>query len=1057
MSYRTRLLIATTALALAVPTVATAATKSAEDNLDKAASDGRISATVTPRVLQSNARINVMVELKGDPVAVAEAKADRRFSTSERNSVKQKLRKAQDAISDDISAKGGKVMSKMQSAYNGMRVQISRSRAASLAQLPGVAAVHSITPRTLDNAVSVPFLGVPQVWQDTGKTGKGVKVAIIDTGIDYTHADFGGPGTTAAFDAAAAASTTAADPALLGPAAPRVKGGYDFVGDDYDASAAPGSPALVPKPDPNPLDCNGHGSHVAGTAGGSGVTDTGATYTGPYNSATASQKFKVGPGVAPQVDLYALRVFGCEGSTDVTTEAIDWAVDHDMDVINMSLGSPFGRSDDPDAVAASNAVGAGVVVVASSGNSGHNPYLTGSPAAGPGVISVAAVDSTETFPGVTLQVAGTSIDAINANGADLPAGSFTLVNVLDDPATAAENEALGCSVEAFTKAGISAGSRQVAVVQRGTCARAAKPIFGQQAGAAAVVMVNNAPDFPPYEGEITSNPDTGAAYTVTIPFLGVPNTRGTALRDAEGASVSLAATQLTNPSYRGFASFTSAGPVNGDSGLSPNISAPGVSIASAGVGTGTGAAILSGTSMAAPHVAGVAALGVQAHPTWDADEVAAAVVTTADPEKVSGYAVTLGGAGLVDAAQTVKTTSFVTGDGYRTASGFGAEASLSFGFAEPSVGYRGTKVLTLHNRGTKSVTYTLGSAPSEQSRPAAVTFSDRRVTVRPNGTARVRVGLVVAASKIGSSIGGDDQFGFKEVSGNITVTSSGGVLRVPYLLVPRAQARVVGSLDQPRGWTVNASTTTNGAGSTKPRPSTLNVKLANPLGALNADADFYTWGLSDARDVPKSSGGSGYDLRAAGVQSFDDGSDKLIVFAVNNHDRWSTAATQEFDVSLDTNGDGRPEWVVFSFDSGAVRTGDFNGLTEVFYQNVATGEQYASGYLAQAPTDSSTILLPVSASDLGLTAAAGAFRYTVAGFTIEDQEAGDEFSGWATYNPWAKAIADGDYVTVARNRTAKVSVPVDAANFAAQKPKGLMVVVFDNKSGAKEAVLLGVR
>jgi len=75
----------------------------------------------------------------------------------------------------------------------------------------------------------------------------------------------------------------------------------------------------VPHPDPNPLDCNGHGSHVAGTAAGTGVLANGATYTGTYDATTvSSNSWTVGPGVAPKADIYSIRVFGCNGSTDVT-------------------------------------------------------------------------------------------------------------------------------------------------------------------------------------------------------------------------------------------------------------------------------------------------------------------------------------------------------------------------------------------------------------------------------------------------------------------------------------------------------------------------------------------------------------------------------------------------------------------------------------------------------------------------------------------------------------------------------------------------------------------
>jgi hypothetical protein len=257
----------------------------------------------------------------------------------------------------------------------------------------------------------------------------------------------------------------------------------------------------------------------------------------------------------------------------------------------MSLGSSFGRADDPDAIAASNAVGAGVVVVASAGNSGHNPYLTGSPGTGDGVIAVSAVDSSESFPGATITVDGNAIEAINANGASLDGiGDLTVVRLADDPATA-EDESLGCSAEAYTKAGITSGGGQLAVAQRGTCARVAKAIFGEQAGAAAVVMVNTDNTLPPYEGLITSNPDTGDEFLVTIPFLGVRSSDGPAL--VAGATASVAAATISNPGFRGYASFTSSGPRSGDSAISPDVAAPGVSISSAAVGSGSGAAILS--------------------------------------------------------------------------------------------------------------------------------------------------------------------------------------------------------------------------------------------------------------------------------------------------------------------------------------------------------------------------------------------------------------------------------------------------------------------------------
>ena len=1052
-----RLLIATGVLALAFPATAYAAPSDPSDRYEKTGSARKVDSSVRPRSLAKEAKVQVIVEVTGDPVAVVESIEGRKLSEGERKTVRDGLRKKQDKVARTVTGKGGKVQSTMQSAYNGMRVQIKASQLDAVAELPEVVAIHAVPLHRLDNTVSVPYLGVPQVWQSTGYTGKNIKVAVIDTGIDYTHANFGGPGTVEAFEKAHAAEVDPADPELFGPEAPRVKGGWDFVGDDYDADPESDTYQPVPHPDPNPLDCNGHGSHVAGTAGGNGVLPDGRTYPGPYDATTGSTAFKIGPGVAPEVDLYALRVFGCGGSTDVTTEAIDWAVANDMDVINMSLGSSFGRANEPDAVAASNAVGAGVVVVASAGNSGSAPYITGAPGAGDGVVAVAAVDSTETFPGAQLGFStGTSVSAILANNEELPSGSLEVVVVRD----AAGGVGLGCDVEQFRAAGIVEGGSQLAVVSRGECARVAKAIFGQQAGAAAVLQINTDDSYPPFEGDITSNPDDGTPYTVTIPFLGVRSSDGDAVLAADEGSVALTAAVLQNTGFRGYGSFSSGGPRNGDSEISPNVAAPGVSIVSTGVGTGTEGATISGTSMAAPHVAGVAALAVQAHPTWNAAEIAAALVTTADPDKVAGQQLVRGGVGLVDAAQAIGTQVVVGGDPYRTSSGWFREPSLSFGFAEPSLAFAGFKTLVIENKGKKAVTYKLSTAADAQSRPARVTLSTRSVTVKPGKTAKVKVALTADARKLGSSFG-SDQFAFNQVSGHVVLTAGKEALRVPYLLVPRAQAKVSADSSFPLTAKTKAQPQAKGENSSKPKPepaTSATVKLAN-RGLLETGVDFYTWGLKDDRDVPKGGTGGGFDLRAAGVQSFIEGDDALLVFAINNHDRWSNAAVNEFDIEIDTDRDGTPDWIVFSLDSGAVRAGDFNGLVEVWALDLGSGDLYATGFLAGAPTDSSTILLPVYAGDLGLTAEAGDFSYTVSSYSLEGEgDLSDSFSSSATYNPWARAVEDGQWADLPaagrKTGTAQVTAAIDPAQWAAQKPLGLMAVALDNKSGGSEALLI---
>jgi hypothetical protein len=295
----------------------------------------------------------------------------------------------------------------------------------------------------------VPLQQAPEAWTAHGDLGARSSIAIIDTGIDYTHADFGGIGTSDAYKYALAHDTVdpATDPQLrqeFGPDAPKAIGGFDFVGDAYNANDPAHS---TPQPDKNPLDCNSHGTHTAGSLAGFGVTSDGKTYTGPYNENTVTahdpnHEWTVGPGAAPEASLLVYRVFGCAGSTNVDDLAINQAVKDGASVISMSLGSPYGITTDPSAVAAQNAVNDGVTVVAADGNNGQNAYLTSSPASANGAISVAAMDATvPTYPGADLHLStGKTVPTINANGAPLPSGTFP-VDVLKN---ADGTMSLGC-------------------------------------------------------------------------------------------------------------------------------------------------------------------------------------------------------------------------------------------------------------------------------------------------------------------------------------------------------------------------------------------------------------------------------------------------------------------------------------------------------------------------------------------------------------------------------------------------------------------------------------
>ena len=291
---------------------------------------------------------------------------------------------------------------------------------------------------------------------------------------------------------------------------------------------------------------------MAGTAAGQGVLADGSTYTGPYNASTISgHSWKVGPGVAPQATLYSFKVFGCEGSTDLTVDAINAAVAAHVDVINMSLGSPLGEPspDDPSSVASDNAVKAGVVVVASAGNSGPNAYVHGSPAAATGVISAAALDALPTFPAATVSLTSGDIPGINMNAATLP------VTATLDAITASPDDP-----QARLRRGrlrglhAPAASRSSSAACAPSSTRAPSPRRRAHRRSSSSTATTRIPEhLPAFLGASPS--------FFTIPMIGTDKTPKAALIAADGQSATLSSGGIiSNPTYKNTADFSSGGP-----------------------------------------------------------------------------------------------------------------------------------------------------------------------------------------------------------------------------------------------------------------------------------------------------------------------------------------------------------------------------------------------------------------------------------------------------------------------------------------------------------------
>jgi minor extracellular serine protease Vpr len=1027
------LAIAALVLGVVAPTVATA--KSPAIARFQRINVSKIDAKLLPALIDPNRVLDVMVELTDQPVAghVGDAKdSGATVTKAQKDAWRAQIAAKQQPIIDTVRKHGGYVVYQMQDAYNGIHVHVKAAEVATLAATPGVSAIHLVPTYKPSLTESVPYVGAPQSWTTTGQSGAGVKIAVIDTGVDYYHADFGGSGNPADYTYGLAHDTTApgfdADGTTVAFPSAKIPVGWDFVGDAYDASATAGSPATIPHPDPNPLDCNSHGTHTASTAAGMGVLENGSTYSGPYNSSIYSAtNFRIGPGVAPQATLYIYRVFGCNGSSDVVTEAINRAVADGADVISMSLGSDFGTSDTPDAVAADNASRAGVVVVAASGNEGPSAYMTGTPGSSSRTISVAAVDSNATFPGATIELASGNIAALDANNGPLPVTGK--IDVLQSGGSIS----LGCADSDYS--GVAAGD--IVVTLRGTCARVDRAKFGQAHGAVAVIMVNTSAGLPPFEGPIPG---------VTIPFIGVEDSAASALVGADTDTVTIASAGLmANPTYKNLADFTSWGPRFGDSALKPEVTAPGVSIVAAGMGTGNDVLVDSGTSMATPHVAGVAALEIQAHPTWTVNEIKAAIVGTADNSsaKIIGYDPRGAGAGVVQAqlATTTKAVA-VTRDKLD---------NLSFDYSALSGAYFATRNFTIENKGSTAITYNLAAAFVGSAAGAKISVSPSRVTVPAHQSRDVSARLSISAAAaralpFADTFAGVGPGAVLTVEGVVTATpktAGAGIypLHVPFLAVPRGLSNVKAGPLAPF----------------KTAASVLNSSvLLHNFGIHAGTADVYAWGLSDKDHTTGIA-----SVRAVGVQSqlgsFCDASfpdtDRCLVFAINGWHTWSNAAGAEFDIAIDTNGDGATDFLVVSLDLGAALTGSFNGIDASFTFDAAG--DLLDAFYADAPMNGSVIELPALAGDMGITAAAPTFSYKITGFDLGTGNV-DAVPGKAAYNAFSPSVSNGQFVSLASGASAKLPLSVNTALQATTPALGWMVVSLDNPNGAAQAALLPV-
>lgn len=527
-----------------------------------------------------------------------------------------------------------------QVAFNGFALVLTPMEAAKLTNAPGVARIYREFIDQVHTDAGPAWIGAPTVWNDApGTKGEGIVVGIIDTGIDpysLSFANVGADGHVHSnphgrfYGVCDPDNADIYDPTF--PCNNKLIGAWDFA----DGSETPDGP----------YDNNGHGSHTASTAAGNAVFASVIAPTYVYSNVIS--------GVAPHANIIAYDACadsGCPGSSLLA--AINQAVADGVDVINYSIG---GGSRDPwnspDALAMLAALDAGVYVSVSAGNSGPEAETIGTPSNAPWVTSVAAATHNRTFVNGLVNLSGGNLPSpadITGQGLTGAYGPAPIVYAGNYTSTLGE-------ADPYCMAPFPPGTfnGEIVVCDRGFVGRVAKSYNVAAGGAGGFVLAND-----------ISNGASLNADAYALPGVHITYADGTALKTwiAGGGTTTATiagATPTLNPASGDIlASFSSRGPdATSPFVLKPDLTAPGVDIIAA-IHTGN-YGLLSGTSMAAPHNAGAAALLRALFPTWSPAEIRSALMLTSKTPVLKEDGATAGhpfdrGAGRVDVAQAART------------------------------------------------------------------------------------------------------------------------------------------------------------------------------------------------------------------------------------------------------------------------------------------------------------------------------------------------------------------------------------------------------------------
>ncbi len=856
----------------------------------------------------------------------------------------QSLKRDQDAVAAKVRQLGGKELARVSKALNGIVVEIDARQARELEKVVGVLSVRPLNRYELDLSETVPYIGAKAV-QDAGNTGAGVRVAVLDSGIDYTHKALGGGGTLP--DYAAAYGAAVADPKNttldgLFPTA-KVIGGYDFVGESW-----PNGPLA---PDPDPIDREGHGTHVADIIGG--VTPT-------------------NKGVAPGVLFYAVKVCSAVASSCsgvALLQGVDYALDPNgdgdisdrVDVMNLSLGSSYGQDEDDLTAALNNASEAGVVVVASAGNSADRPYIVGSPSSGKNVVSVAQT-----------QVPSATAVPLVVNSPPAVAGVYTNTATVDwaPVGAGATGDVLFVGTACPGEPALPNLAGKIALIDRGACSVSLKVDRAAQAGAIGVLIGLVA------SGDaITFSYGGGALF---VPTLVITQSTSNRIKANIAAPVNVSISPAAAVALAGsMVGSSSRGPTFSRNSIKPDIGAPGASV-SAVAGSGDGTEAFGGTSGAAPMVTGSVALLLKARPDLSPPEVKALLMNTGNtnvytnPATQPGALAPItrigGGEVRINAAVASRTAAWDRED---------LAGSLSFGYQPVSGNTVLNRQVVVRNYGNASRSYSITPAfrYADDAASGAVSISaPASVTVGPNASTTFSVQLSIDPSKLpvwtlnGGSRGGD---GFRlqgvEFDGYITIDGGAdNVARVAWQVLPHRAADVAAT---PQVVKVKK----DGTGA---------LMLKNKSGVLDGRFDVFALtgqsGQVKRNALPQPGDNFAVvDLKSVGVRPVDIGGGQFgLQFAIDTFGaRAHPNYPAEFDIYIDVNRDGTPDFVVYNAENGGFGA---TGQNVVAVINLNTNAS-AVFFFADADLNSGNVILTAPLSFLGLTPASK-FDFSVYAF-----------------------------------------------------------------------------